>query len=49
MPLNIATNAPFKDENEGNAVDIKANDNDTTNAVEAKAIDGHAEQKTTAD
>ncbi|GAN02959.1 hypothetical protein MAM1_0031d02409 [Mucor ambiguus] len=43
--LDIATNDSFKDENEGDAVDIEANNNDTANAVEAKANNGHAEQE----
>ncbi|GAN03191.1 hypothetical protein MAM1_0035c02642 [Mucor ambiguus] len=43
--LDIATNHSFKDENEGDAVDSKANNNGTTNAVEAKVINGHAEQE----
>ncbi|GAN03017.1 hypothetical protein MAM1_0032d02467 [Mucor ambiguus] len=42
--LDIATNNSFKDENEGDAVDSKANNNGTANAVEAKVINGHAEQ-----
>ncbi|GAN10532.1 hypothetical protein MAM1_0366d10074 [Mucor ambiguus] len=42
--LDIATNDSFKDGNEGDAVDIKANNNGTTNAVEAKVINGLAEQ-----
>ncbi|GAN01419.1 hypothetical protein MAM1_0007c00852 [Mucor ambiguus] len=36
----------FKDENEGDAVDSKANNNGTANAVDAKVINGHAEQET---
>ncbi|GAN06709.1 hypothetical protein MAM1_0133d06197 [Mucor ambiguus] len=43
--LDIATNDSFKDENEGDSVDSKANNNVTANAVEAKVINGHAEQK----
>ncbi|GAN06080.1 hypothetical protein MAM1_0111d05557 [Mucor ambiguus] len=44
---NIATNVSFEDENEGNAVDSKANDNGTANAVEATTviISGHAKQE----
>ncbi|GAN06702.1 hypothetical protein MAM1_0133c06190 [Mucor ambiguus] len=45
--LDIATNDSFKDENEGDAVDSKANNNGTANTVEAKVINGHAEQETT--
>ncbi|GAN02554.1 hypothetical protein MAM1_0024d01998 [Mucor ambiguus] len=43
--LDIATNNSFKDENEGDAVDSKANKNGPANAVEAKDINGHAEQE----
>ncbi|GAN03933.1 hypothetical protein MAM1_0051c03389 [Mucor ambiguus] len=43
--LDIAINGSFKNENEGGAVDSKANNNGTANAVEAKVINGHAEQK----
>ncbi|GAN03689.1 hypothetical protein MAM1_0046d03144 [Mucor ambiguus] len=44
--LNLATNDSLKDENEGGAVDSnKANNNGTANAVEAKVINGHAEQE----
>ncbi|GAN07685.1 hypothetical protein MAM1_0172d07187, partial [Mucor ambiguus] len=43
--LDIATNDSFKDENEGDAVDSKANNNGIANAVEAKVINGHAEQE----
>ncbi|GAN05399.1 hypothetical protein MAM1_0090d04870 [Mucor ambiguus] len=43
--LDIATNDSFKDENEGDDVDNKANNNGIANAVEAKAINGHAEQE----
>ncbi|GAN07723.1 hypothetical protein MAM1_0173c07226 [Mucor ambiguus] len=43
--LNIATNDSFKDENEGDAVDSKANNNVSANTVEAKPINGHAEQE----
>ncbi|GAN07466.1 hypothetical protein MAM1_0162d06963 [Mucor ambiguus] len=50
MPLNIATNVSFEDKNEGDAVYSKVNDNDgTANAVEVKAINGHAEQEATDD
>ncbi|GAN07608.1 hypothetical protein MAM1_0168d07108 [Mucor ambiguus] len=45
MPLNIATNVSFKDENEGDAVDSKANDNGAANTIEAIVINGHAEQE----
>ncbi|GAN08244.1 hypothetical protein MAM1_0195d07751 [Mucor ambiguus] len=39
MPLNIATNISFRDEDEGDAVDSKADHNGgTDNAVEAKVI-----------
>ncbi|GAN09209.1 hypothetical protein MAM1_0250c08731 [Mucor ambiguus] len=41
MPLNIATIVSFEDENKGDAVD----DNGLANAVEAKVINGHAEQE----
>ncbi|GAN03584.1 hypothetical protein MAM1_0043d03039 [Mucor ambiguus] len=43
--LDIATNDSFKDENEGDAVESKANNNGTANAVQAKVISGHAEQE----
>ncbi|GAN09571.1 hypothetical protein MAM1_0275c09101 [Mucor ambiguus] len=43
--LGIATNDSFKDENKGDAVDSKVNNNGTTNAVEAKVINGHVEQE----
>ncbi|GAN11207.1 hypothetical protein MAM1_0505d10766 [Mucor ambiguus] len=43
--LDIATNDSLKDENEGDAVDIKANNNGTANEVEAKVINGYAEQE----
>ncbi|GAN11603.1 hypothetical protein MAM1_0740c11177 [Mucor ambiguus] len=43
--LDIATNDSFKDENEGDAIDSKANNNGTANTVEAKVINGHAEQE----
>ncbi|GAN05729.1 hypothetical protein MAM1_0100c05203 [Mucor ambiguus] len=45
MPLNIATNVSFKDENEADTVDSKANNNGTANAIEAKVINGHTEQE----
>ncbi|GAN11271.1 hypothetical protein MAM1_0521c10830 [Mucor ambiguus] len=47
----MATNDPFKDKNEGDTVDSKANDNGTANAIEATAviISGHAEQEATDD
>ncbi|GAN08629.1 hypothetical protein MAM1_0215c08144 [Mucor ambiguus] len=48
MSLNIATNISFEDENEGGAVDSKANANGTANAGEATAInDDHAKQEVT--
>ncbi|GAN10148.1 hypothetical protein MAM1_0325c09685 [Mucor ambiguus] len=49
MPLNIATNVSFEDENEGgDDVDKNANGNGgTADAVEAKVINGHAEQEAT--
>ncbi|GAN11234.1 hypothetical protein MAM1_0511c10793 [Mucor ambiguus] len=43
--LNIATNVSFEDEDEGDTIDIKADDNGTANAVEAKVVNGHAEQE----
>ncbi|GAN09158.1 hypothetical protein MAM1_0247d08680 [Mucor ambiguus] len=43
--LDIATNDSFKDDNEDDAVDSKVNNNGTANAVEAKVINGHAEQE----
>ncbi|GAN05053.1 hypothetical protein MAM1_0081d04522 [Mucor ambiguus] len=43
--LDIATNDFLKDENKGDTVDSEANNNGTTNAVEAEVINGHAEQK----
>ncbi|GAN00634.1 hypothetical protein MAM1_0001c00056 [Mucor ambiguus] len=51
MSVNIATNVSFEDENEVGAVDSKANDNDTANAVETTTviISGHAEQEATDD
>ncbi|GAN10047.1 hypothetical protein MAM1_0316d09582 [Mucor ambiguus] len=49
MPLNIATNVSFEDDNEGdNAVNSESNNcGSTANAVKSKFINGHAEQKTT--
>ncbi|GAN02701.1 hypothetical protein MAM1_0026d02147 [Mucor ambiguus] len=49
--LDITANDSFKDKNEGDAVDSKANDNGTVNAVEATTviISGHAEQEATDD
>ncbi|GAN01714.1 hypothetical protein MAM1_0011c01149 [Mucor ambiguus] len=46
VPLNIATNTSFEDENESDAVDSRVvdNNNGTANAVEAKVINGHIEQ-----
>ncbi|GAN09422.1 hypothetical protein MAM1_0267d08949, partial [Mucor ambiguus] len=38
MPLNIITNVSFEDENEGDAVNSKADDNGAANAVGAKVI-----------
>ncbi|GAN01048.1 hypothetical protein MAM1_0004d00479 [Mucor ambiguus] len=51
MPLKIAINVSFEDENEGDAVDSKADDNGTANEVEATTviISGHAEQEATDD
>ncbi|GAN09323.1 hypothetical protein MAM1_0259c08848 [Mucor ambiguus] len=49
MPLNIATNISFEDENEGDAVDSKADDNGPANAVEAKVINDHTKQEATDD
>ncbi|GAN00687.1 hypothetical protein MAM1_0001c00109 [Mucor ambiguus] len=43
--LDIATNDSFRDENEGDAVDSKANNNGIADAVEAKVTNGHAEQE----
>ncbi|GAN09371.1 hypothetical protein MAM1_0263d08897 [Mucor ambiguus] len=43
--LDIATNDSFKDENEGDAADSKTNSNGAANEVEAKVINGHAEQE----
>ncbi|GAN10626.1 hypothetical protein MAM1_0377d10170 [Mucor ambiguus] len=48
MTLNIAADVFFKDENEGDAVDSRVDDNGTANAVETKFINGHAEQDTIA-
>ncbi|GAN09376.1 hypothetical protein MAM1_0263c08902 [Mucor ambiguus] len=47
MPLNIVTNVFFEDESEGDAVDSKADDNGTADAVEAKVVNGHTEQEPT--
>ncbi|GAN09759.1 hypothetical protein MAM1_0289d09291 [Mucor ambiguus] len=49
MLLNLSTNVSFEDENEGDAVDSKVDDNGSTNAIEAKAVNGHAEQGATDD
>ncbi|GAN04942.1 hypothetical protein MAM1_0077d04409 [Mucor ambiguus] len=43
--VDIATNGSFEDENEGGAVDSKANNNGAANAFETKVINGHAEQE----
>ncbi|GAN03923.1 hypothetical protein MAM1_0051d03379 [Mucor ambiguus] len=49
-PLDVATNASFEGENEGDAVGSKADDNNgTANAVKAKFIHGLAEQGATDD
>ncbi|GAN01373.1 hypothetical protein MAM1_0007d00806 [Mucor ambiguus] len=40
---NYKSTRPY--ENKGDAVDSKANNNGTSDAVEAKAINGHAEQE----
>ncbi|GAN08012.1 hypothetical protein MAM1_0186c07518 [Mucor ambiguus] len=46
ITFNIATtNVSFENENESDAVDSKANNNATANAIEAKVINGHAEQE----
>ncbi|GAN08913.1 hypothetical protein MAM1_0231d08433 [Mucor ambiguus] len=47
----MTANDSFKDKNKGDAVDSKANDNGTTNAVEATTviISGYAEQEATDD
>ncbi|GAN04012.1 hypothetical protein MAM1_0053d03468 [Mucor ambiguus] len=48
MSPNIATNSSFEDENEGDAVDSKTNENGTANAVEATTViisSVHAEQE----
>ncbi|GAN03695.1 hypothetical protein MAM1_0046c03150 [Mucor ambiguus] len=48
IPLNIATNVSFEDENEGDIVDIKADDNSAADAGESKVINnGHAMQEAT--
>ncbi|GAN01132.1 hypothetical protein MAM1_0005c00563 [Mucor ambiguus] len=50
MPLNIATNVSFKDENEGDVVDSKADGNgSTTDAVKAKVINDYTKQEATDD
>ncbi|GAN11905.1 hypothetical protein MAM1_1240c11529 [Mucor ambiguus] len=49
MPLSIAGNVSFEDENESDAADSKADDNGTAIAVEAIVINGHAEQEATYD
>ncbi|GAN02433.1 hypothetical protein MAM1_0022d01876 [Mucor ambiguus] len=51
MPLNTTTNVSFEDENEGDAIDIKADGNGTASAVEAitVVISGHAEHEATDD
>ncbi|GAN09873.1 hypothetical protein MAM1_0299c09406 [Mucor ambiguus] len=51
IPLNIATNVSFENENEGDIVDSRVVDsnNATYNAVEAEAINVHAEQEATDD
>ncbi|GAN03407.1 hypothetical protein MAM1_0040d02860 [Mucor ambiguus] len=38
------TDVSFEDENEADAVDSRVDDNSTANTVEAKVINGHAEQ-----
>ncbi|GAN01169.1 hypothetical protein MAM1_0005d00600 [Mucor ambiguus] len=48
MPLSIAaTNFSFEDENEDDAVNHSKSDNNggPANAVEAKVVNGHAEQE----
>ncbi|GAN03343.1 hypothetical protein MAM1_0039d02796 [Mucor ambiguus] len=49
--LDITTNDSLEGENKGDAVDSKADNNGTANAVEATTviISGHAEQKATDD
>ncbi|GAN04615.1 hypothetical protein MAM1_0069d04076 [Mucor ambiguus] len=50
MPLKIATNVSFEDEDEGDAVDSKADDNSAANAGKYKVINnGHAKQEATDD
>ncbi|GAN06805.1 hypothetical protein MAM1_0136d06295 [Mucor ambiguus] len=50
MPLKIAANVSFEGKNEVDAIDSKANDNGTVDAVESKVIDvSHAEQEATED
>ncbi|GAN00680.1 hypothetical protein MAM1_0001d00102 [Mucor ambiguus] len=49
-PFIIATNDSLEDENEGDAVDSKANNNGTANADEYKVINNsHAKQEATYD
>ncbi|GAN10001.1 hypothetical protein MAM1_0311d09535 [Mucor ambiguus] len=46
----VVTNVSFEDENEGDTVDSKANDNGAANAIESKVINSnHAKQKATDD
>ncbi|GAN08342.1 hypothetical protein MAM1_0200c07851 [Mucor ambiguus] len=45
MTLNIATDISFENENEGDIVDSRVDDNGTTSAAEATVINGHAEQE----
>ncbi|GAN07133.1 hypothetical protein MAM1_0150c06626 [Mucor ambiguus] len=48
MALSIATNLSFEDENGGDAVDSKANDNGTASVVEVTVINtGHSKQEVT--
>ncbi|GAN11901.1 hypothetical protein MAM1_1231c11525, partial [Mucor ambiguus] len=49
MPFNIATNVFFENENENDVFDSKDDGNGTANAVEAKVMNGHAEQETVTD
>ncbi|GAN08954.1 hypothetical protein MAM1_0234d08474 [Mucor ambiguus] len=50
MPLNIATNVSFEDEDEGDAVDSKANDNVIADAVKTtKVMNSHVKQDATDD
>ncbi|GAN04041.1 hypothetical protein MAM1_0053c03499 [Mucor ambiguus] len=46
IPLEIDTHDSFKGENKGAAIDSRANNNGTANAVAAKVINGHAKQET---